>query len=271
MPDLGPLNGPDATRQHIVDHGFYQLPNGKWRVWACLRGTAVGRLLFGWEGDSLDRGGWRELGVMARALDEWREGGAGSGKAEVMQAPHFLSVDGVYHLFYNSQGVRLMTSRDGLSFERVDLGGDRRNILYPDGGRDVMVLKIGDTYHAYSTVSTTDRQGYVVLKTSKNLRDWSELKIVCRGGRGGDGPVSAESPFVVALGKFYYLFRASSNEPLTFVYASEDPAYFGVNDDKNLIAQLPLKAPEVILHEGKWYVSDLADFKGLVMLRLRWS
>lgn len=269
MPDMGELAGPDPKKQHIVDHGLFRMPNGKWRLWACLRGLAVGRVLYGWEGDSLERGGWRELGVVARMAPEWGEG-SGRGGGETIQAPFFLQRDGVYHLFYNSRGVRLMTSREGEKFERFDLGGTRRNLLYPDGGRDVMVLEIDGVFHAYSTVSTTDRQGYIVLKTSKDLREWSDLKIVCRGGRGGSGPVSAESPFVVALGKTYYLFRASSDEPVTFVYASEDPTYFGVNDDRNLVAELPLKAPEVVRDGEKWFITDLGDFQGVMVRRLRW-
>jgi hypothetical protein len=269
MPDLGELKGADLSRQHIVDHGFYQTPAGKWRCWACIRGAAVGRIFYGWEGDSLDRGGWRPLGVTLRSSAEWGEAGAGTSN-ETLHAPYFLRIDGVENMFYDSRGVRMMRSTDGLHFERVDLGGDRRNVLYPDGGRDVMLLKVGDTYHSYLTVSTREREGYVILKTSKNLLDWTAAKIVCRGGKAGDGPVSAESPFVVALDKYFYLFRASSTEPVTFVYRSEDPAYFGVNDDRNLIAELPLKAPEVVLHSGNWYISDLADFQGLMLRRLQW-
>jgi hypothetical protein len=268
-PDLGTLNGPDLARQHVVDHGFLQLPNGRWRVWACVRGTAVGRLFHAWEGEALHRGAWRPLGVTLRAAAEWGERGAGTTN-ETLHAPFIIMIDSVYHLFYDSAGVRLMRSTDGLTFERVDLGGARRNVLYPDGGRDVMVLKIEDLYYAYLTVSTTDRRGHVMVKTSPNLLDWSAPTIVSRGGRAGDGPVSAESPFVVALGPYFYLFRASSTEPLTFVYRSDDPSDFGVDDDRYLIASLPVKAPEVVFHDGQWYVSDLADFRGLMMHRLRW-
>jgi hypothetical protein len=56
MPDLGELDGSDQSRQHIVDHGFIQSGNGKWQLWACIRGTAVGRLLYRWEGDNLNEG-----------------------------------------------------------------------------------------------------------------------------------------------------------------------------------------------------------------------
>lgn len=54
MPDLKELNGNIPKDQHIVDHGIIQADNGKWQLWACLRGVKVGRLIYGWEEDSLE-------------------------------------------------------------------------------------------------------------------------------------------------------------------------------------------------------------------------
>jgi hypothetical protein len=36
-------------------------------------------------------------------------------------------------------------------------------------------------------------------------------------------------------------------------------------------AALPIKAPELVLHEGQWYISDLSDFQGDKLARLRWG
>ncbi|MEQ8787717.1 MAG: hypothetical protein RIC55_15545 [Pirellulaceae bacterium] len=272
MPDLGELNGPEPRKQHVVDHGFFQSTDGTWRLWACIRGTGVSRLLFGWRGESLEQGPWRPIGVVARAEAKYGEQirQQDGKRVETMGAPYFVRDGDRILCFYHSAGIRLMTSPDGVEFKRADLGGERGNLLYRDGGRDVMVLKIGDLHHAYSTVSTSDGHGYVILKTSPDLKTWSETKIVSRGGVAGDGPVSAESPFVVALDGYYYLFRASSITFKTYVYRSTDPTDFGVNDDSKLIATLPIKAPELIHHEGRWYISDLADFQGVKLARLNW-
>jgi hypothetical protein len=272
MPDLGERNGPQPRKQHVVDHGFIRSADGKWRLWACIRGTAVSRLLYGWQGESLEEGPWKPIGVVARARERFGEQirQQDGRRIETMGAPFFMKDGDRYLCFYHSAGIRLMTSTDGADFERADLGGDRGNLLYRDGGRDVMVLKIGDLYHAYSTVSTRDGHGYVILKTSPDLRTWSKTKIVSRGGTAGDGPVSAESPFVVALDGYYYLFRASSITFKTYVYRSTDPTDFGVNDDSKLIAMLPIKAPELIHHGKRWYISDLADFQGVKLARLQW-
>lgn len=270
MPDLGPLNGPDPRAQHVVDHGFIRAENGKWQLWACIRGTGVGRLLYRWEADSLEAGPWEPRGVAARADARY---GERVEPAEVMQAPHFLKIGDVYHLFYSSGGIRLMTSRDGVDYLRA-LNSSGDNVLYKDGGRDVMVLRVGDTFYAYSTVSTVAgdgwKRGFIILRTSQDLKNWSDYTVVSDGGVAGSGPVSAESPFVVHLDGYYYLFRATSTTSKTYVYRSRNPYDFGVNNDSKLIAELPIKAPEVILHERKYYISDLADFKGIRLARLEW-
>ena len=273
MPDLGELNGPEPRRQHIVDHGFIQAENGEWQLWACMRGTAVSRLLYGWSGDSFEEAPWEPLGVVARAEKQYGEQvrERDGQRVETMGAPFFMKEGDTYYCFYHSAGIRLMTSKDGIHYERADLGGDRGNLLYPDGGRDVMVLKIDGLYHAYSTVSTRDGHGYVILKTSPDLLEWSKTKIVSRGGVAGDGPVSAESPFVVELDGYYYLFRASSITFKTYVYRSEDPTDFGINDDSKLIATFPWKAPELMQVDGQWYISDLADFQGIKMAKMSWE
>ena len=138
-----------------------------------------------------------------------------------------------------------------------------------------MVLKEGNTYFSYSTVSTVARDGwkygYVILRTSEDLKKWSDYTIVSSGGIAGNGPISAESPFVIKIRGYYFLFRASSVTGKTYVYQSETPYHFGVNDDSKLVTVLDIKAPEIIVHQGQYYISDLADFKGIKLARLQWN
>lgn len=269
MPDLGTLNGDDPERQHVIDHGFIQAENGMWQLWACMRGTAVGRLFFGWEGASLESGPWQPKGIVARAQEKYGE----PVDPEKIQAPYFMKIDGKYYCFYNAAGIRWMESEDGLHYKRK-VGKDGNNILYKEGGRDVMVIKIKDQFFAYSTVSTVAkdgwRYGYVIVRTSKDLKRWSDYTIVAHGGKAGGGPISAESPYVVELKGYFYLFRASSVDGKTYVYRSDNPYLFCNNDDENLIAELPIKAPELIHHNDQWYISDLADFQGIKLAKLKW-
>ena len=159
-----------------------------------------------------------------------------------------------------------MTSQDGVTYTKSKEG------LRTVGGRDAMVMKVDDTYFLYSTVSTVSKdgfpRGFAIVETAKDLHDWKDYTVVSEGGVAGNGNVSAESPFVVRVDGYYYLFRASSITFKTYVYRSETPYHFGVNDDSKLIAEFDIKAPELILHEGQWYISDLNDFKGLMMARL---
>jgi hypothetical protein len=275
MPDLDSLNGPDPAKQHIVDHGFIKADNGKWQLWACIRGTAVSRLLYKWEGDALDQELWEDKGIAARGNEQFGEVTFNDDgkRVERIGAPFFLKEGSKYYCFYHSTGIRLMESDNGVDY-KPSLDQEGNNLLYPDGGRDVMVLKIGDVYHGYSTITTRNDQdeliSYVKLKTSNDMRNWEGETKVCAGGKASKGPVAFESPFVVSLDGYYYLFRASSADFKTYVYRSDDPTYFAVNDDSNLIAEFDLKAPEIIRYNGKWYISDLSDFQGIKMALLEW-
>ena len=270
-PDLDSLNGPTLSKQHVVDHGFIKDPNGNWHLWACMRGTKVGRLLYGWEGKSLEGEIWQQKGIKARANPQW---GEQHSPQEQIQAPYFMKIDDTYYCFYNSAGIRIMTSEDGANYQRPKFKDDN-NVLYEKGGRDVMVMKEGDTFYAYSTISTVAKdgwlRGFVIVRTSKDLRRWSDYTIVSEGGRAGNGAVSAESPFVQKYKGYYYLFRSSSSTGSVFVYRSTDPYNFGVNNDDKLIGELPVWAPELIFDNGQWYISDIDDFQGVKLAKLKWK
>ena len=271
MPDLGDLNGPDADRQHVVDHGFIQLGDSTWQVWACIRGTAVGRLLYKWQGKQLESGPWEPLGIAARANAQYDEQTI---PRESIQAPFFLKIDNLWHCFYNSNGIRLMTADATGNFTRT-LDESGNNVLYREGGRDVMVLRDDNTFYAYSTISTVAadgwKSGFIIVRTSTDLKSWSDYSIVSAGGIAGNGPISSESPFVVKIDGLFYLFRSSSVTGLTYVYCSENPYDFGVNNDSKLVTTLPVRAPEIINVQNRYYISDLSDFKGIKLARLAWQ
>ncbi|MFO7934450.1 MAG: hypothetical protein R6U78_10250 [Bacteroidales bacterium] len=270
-PDPDSLNGPDPSRQHVVDHGFVKDREGTWHLWACIRGTAAGRILYGWRGESLAGSPFIESGIAARADSSWGEQVV---PEEKIQAPFFMETDSGYFCFYNSNGLRLMFSGDGANYRRIPFK-EGSNLLLPNSGRDVMILEDGGVFYAYSTISTVSgdgwKSGFIVVRTSSDLKTWSDYTVVSCGGIAGNGPVSAESPFVIKRKGIYYLFRSSSITGKCYVYASDDPYHFGVNDDSKLLTILPVKAPELLYHNGSWYISDLADFKGIRLHSLTWE
>jgi len=272
-PDLGEFAATDPSIQGMSDHGFYLDDEGLWHLWAAIRRTKVGHLICEWTSRSLEEEGWDYQGVVLRA-----NGGCGervnspAGEAEHVCAPFFIKHDGRWNCFYNSRGIHRLRSEDSKTFERV-LNVDGDSISHK-GGRDPMILKIDDLYFSYSCITTVSAddwaKSFVIVRTSPDLETWSDFTLVSEGGRAGNGPVSAESPFVVQREEGFYLFRSSSMDFNTYVYFSDTPYNFGVNDDSKLIAVLPLKAPEIIQHDGQEFISDLADFKGLRLRRLTW-
>ena len=63
-PDLGDLAY--GSDHEIVDHAIWQAEDNRWRVWACIRSTRIGRLLYGWESESLEVPEWKPVGITLR-------------------------------------------------------------------------------------------------------------------------------------------------------------------------------------------------------------
>ncbi len=269
LPDLGEFSGPSFEGQNIVDHSFVERPDGTWQIWACIRGCAVSRLIYGWEGANPLSGWWKPMGVQLRADASLGED-VRDGTIETAGSPFFFKHNDRYDLFYHSAGIHLATSEDGLNYTRVinDKGTSHAGIA---GGRDTMIMECDGTFYAY--VTETNKEGIcsVVCSCSTDLRIWDDGIIVSRGGMGGDGPVDAESPFVVQVDGYFYLFRTSSISFQTFVYRSLDPLDFGIDDDSKLVCTLDIKIPEIITYQGRMYISDLPDFHHLYVHELTWE
>jgi hypothetical protein len=109
------------------------------------------------------------------------------------------------------------------------------------------------------------------------MNEWSEPMMVSAGGTadsqsnwyGGD----AECPFVQPKGGLYYLFRNQryGRDNLNTQYASPNPLNFGVGHDRFRVGTLPVAAPEIIHHEGEWYIAALKlGLDGIRIARLEW-
>lgn len=279
-PDLGDLTG---THQEVVDHAIYRARDGTWRLWACIRGTRVGRLLYQWRGQSLEEPNWEPLGIAMRAEQRYGESIDDWDGQEWIQAPHVIEHAGRYWMFYgghnSEQGVCqicLATSEDGERFERHrNAQGFSRVFLGPGEARDPMVLRVEDRWLCYYAGHDAGQRspGKIYCRTSDDLIAWSDPQPVNWGGSAGDGPWSAECPFVVARDGACYLFRTSRYAPpaRTHVYRSPDPLDFGGDTDQCLLTTLQVAAPEVVSWQGQDYISSVEDLRGGVRLwRLAW-
>ncbi len=269
-PDLGPYTTPN---QQPVDFGVWQAADETWQLWSCIRHTACGghtRLFYRWEGTQLTDSKWRPMGIAMEARPDLGEEPGG------LQAPHVVRWQGRYWMAYgNWKEICFATSEDGMQFQRR-IGPDGRTGVFGEGPnantRDPMLIRIGDLWYCYYTANPR-RRGRICCRTSPDLERWSYAAVVCYGGRVGTSPWQAECPHVVEVepGRFL-LFRNQyyGRRARNWVYQSFNPLDFCIDDDSGLVTSLPVAAPEVIHHEGTYFLACLKpELDGIQMARLQ--
>ncbi len=301
-PDLGSIRGKrgDGKKIHgqeCVDHTIFRSEDGAWHLWGCIRGTAVGRILYHWESESLTRPHWKQTGEVIRAdraagesIDDW------SGQ-EWMQSPFAVKHDGKYWLFYGGHAtgrteggekvgsgdrrmdcqICLMISEEGRNWTRHrNSEGFSRVFVGPGETRDPCVTRINGLWHIYYVghePGIRSKPGYYV-RTSDDLVSWSRCKLAHRDPLRGSGAWETECPLVVERAGYYYLFRVEDYlKAKTHVFRSEDPLDFGIGDAaEKYVGRIAVAAPEIVFGEdGQEYVSSNHDVVGgTALCRLKW-
>jgi hypothetical protein len=283
-PDLGKYQG---ENQQLVDFAIWQAADGTWQLWSCIRGTqcpgqTTRRLLYGWEGKSLMEKNWAPQGIKWMADTSLGEVNGG------MQAPYVFQEGSDYYLFYGDwRRICLAKGKDGKNFVRLKINQGQPNLFTEHGfepfpnntARDPMVLKSGNTYYCYYTSHTSSQSqvGAAFARTSLDLIHWSESVMVSQTPPfpGNSARFSDECPYVVYIPEhgLYYLFvtQIYGKNSQTTVYASPNPLYFGILDDKYKVGTLPVAAPEILKIADQWFIaSTMPDFKGIQLARLSW-
>ncbi len=268
-----------TEEQEPVDFAVWQAADGTWQLWSCIRKTTAGgeggmtRFFYRWEGQNLTETNWTPMGV---AMDADPSRGETPGG---LQAPHVVKVDKTYHMFYGDWvHICHATSTDGKTFTRVVQENGRTGLFSegPDANtRDIMMLRHDGLWYGYYTCHP-NRQGMVCVRTTEDFRNWSDSTVVAFGGQAGTTFYSAECPHVIepTPGQFYLLRTQSYGKPRTSVYVSTDPRMFGINQDSRyLLGTLPVAAPEIIRHEGRYYIAALNEgtLDGIRIARLRFD
>jgi len=296
---------PDPRDIEMVDHHVFQDDDGKWHLWGCVRNTPVGRVLYHWDADSLTDSPWRctkELIRIDRSYGECENDGV----SEQIQSPFIVKHDGRFYMFYGGVNVKiegveskdsdshlyaskfqcqmcLMISEDGKKWVRhKNSDGQSRVFCGPGATRDPSLIKIDDVWFCYYTGfhgGDTKNVG-VYLRTSQNLIDWSDAKLVHYDEYFGHHFAMNECPAVVKHDDLYYLFVTESYyKKRTHVFCSADPYDFGVDDytdnyDGNdyYAGRIKVAAPEIIVDgEGCEYItSNHNPPGGTMMTRLGW-
>jgi hypothetical protein len=272
-PDLGKYTSPS---QQPVDFAIWQAADGTWQLWSCIRSTLTPgktRLFYRWQANRLTDRDWTPMGIAMMADPNFGETEGG------LQAPFVLKVGAAYYMFYGDwEHIALAKSSDGKTFAR-QLNSRGKSGMFGEGPgyntRDPMVIKIGRHYNIYYTAMPNGR-GYDFARTSENLLDWGEPTKVAYGGSQGNGPWSAECPFVYyhkASGYYYLLRNQIYGQQAKFsVYRSKDPIDFGRDDDRYLVETMPYAAPEIVDSEGQTYLAVLLpNLKGIQLAKLKWA
>jgi hypothetical protein len=272
-PDLGKYTTP---KQQPVDFGIWQAADGTWQLWSCIRGTAAPgktRLFYRWQAKNLTDKDWTPMGIAMMADPNFGETEGG------LQAPFVLKEKSVYSMFYgNWEHIALATSVDGKTFARQLMPDGKSGMFGEEEGsntRDPMVLKIGSVYYCYYT-AYPNRHGADFVRTSKDKTHWSAAQKVAYGGSQGDGPYSAECPFVYhhkASGYYYLLRNQLYGAKARFaVYRSKNPLDFGKDNDQYLVETMPYAAPEIIESDGQLYIAVLLpNLKGIEIAKLKFA
>ena len=271
----------DSPKGEVVDHCVFRAADGRWQLWTQIRGASVGRIFYRWQGsDDLTDENWEPIGICWEADrgcgESWDTGEDGW-----IHAPYVCRIDDQYVMYYgggpSENGdfqICAATSGGGIQFERaLDEDGKSGMFTGPGVVRDPMVIRSGNDYIMYYAADEGGT-GVIAARTSPDPlgRDWSDYRVVSRGGICGTARASQQCPFVVHIDGLYYLFKmAGSDQYRTVVYRSEDPLDFGQEDDR-LVAVLPSSASEIILDDDRYYVSSLIPgYEGVRLARLEWQ
>jgi len=261
---------PEKTGCYVNDHCVIQAPNGEWHIFGITRDQPEvdpdhERWFTHGRGDQLiQEGGFNEVGrVCDTGMRAW--------------APCVVRHDGRYYMHYGPAPLRLATSDELCHW--------MENPVYLHDApldschRDSMVLQMEDGSWLMYATGIHRRYGVISVFKSNDLVNWTFLKYaLTTSGNASITPAwgdtsepyppwgATESPFVVKMEGYYYLFITHTSGSLdsyhnTLVFRSEDPTNFGEytgdNEDEMVIAKLYAHAPEVIQDsDGQWYITS---------------
>lgn len=294
------------------DHTIFKTPDGVWHLWVCIAMAPVGHLFCHYVAESLTQSPWEFTGEMIRAdrnagesLVVWQD-------EDFMQSPYVVKENGQWYMFFGGYAtgldpdgkptidydsmenqICLLRSFDGKKWDRHNNGkGYSRVAVGPGAARDPCIVKFSDTWYIYYTghINRDRYQEVIVVRTSKDLLNWSDWKIAhyVRPEYLGLKGTCNESPYVVQRGEYYYLFRSGTIDALggykgdgqgtVAVFRSKDPLDFGADGGDPVdkyVCNVDFHAPEIVVDDdGTEYISKIYDHErgnGIYLDRLVWE
>ncbi|GAF05524.1 family 43 glycosylhydrolase [Saccharicrinis fermentans] len=194
-------------------------------------------------------------------------------------APYIIKNDGFFQMVYGHSPIRLAVSSDlmnwkpkGNLFSLEDGKGDEKK-LFGDARDPNLLYHEGTYYIVYCSTKS------VRMRISKNLKAWSEEKIILR-----TESYDPESPSLIFYNNTFYLFVCSwdgiwdqkeivgAYQHKTYVLQSDDILDFGKDHEKE-VTVLNAHAPEIFQdEEGQWYISSVEwPNRGVSVDKLWWE
>jgi hypothetical protein len=248
--------------RHLNDFCLFRDEQGTWHAIGIMgTGTwASETSLFHSTGKGL-RERFENRPPLFEAMPRWVGGRQSRNAAPQKHAPFVVFHDGLYHLFYRRPGGTMLVVRSPDPFhwpDEVELVFEERD------ARDVCIVKIGGAflmYYCQAAVVDGAMRSCDLLRTSKDLRDWSEATVVYVDTSRESGHSSLESPFVVPRPEGFYLFvrnRLLEEDTVTTVSFSEDPARFPSGAHPWFAELKHVHAPEIVECDGRYYIARVS-------------
>ncbi|MBN1689606.1 MAG: hypothetical protein JW901_01130 [Dehalococcoidia bacterium] len=264
---------PIDSGYYVNDHAIYRDAGGRWRLAGITSKT---------DGD------YNQEKYFATAVSQdmppagvMQESVPIADFSELAWAPHVISEQGTWHMFWSPHRLEHMTSKDGVSW------GSRDTVMpapYHKFFRDGMVIKVAGGQWLLYTTARGLFFSQVDVYQSFDLTYWQYIGTALLTGWGSErnSPfASTESPFVMEYKGRYYLSVTYNNDTFfwnglllpfkiwlgresyndTLVFSSDNPydfgSYKGNGDAPTLVARLRTHAPEYIYVPEKdaWYIT----------------
>lgn len=87
------------------DHHIFQDKQGIWHLWACVRDTEVGRILYHWKTDDLTASPWQSTGEYIRSDTTYGESLVDWYGFEFIQSPFIVETDSLFYMFYGGSAT----------------------------------------------------------------------------------------------------------------------------------------------------------------------
>lgn len=260
--DMPPNNYQYYTSSAVgVDFTAYVADDDTWHLVACVKNTSAPgatRILYHWQSPNgpLDRD-WIPKGMF------WKTNQGITGQTEgKIQAPHCFEFNNKHYMFYNSDQAYCLISDDGLTWQHHKAYNGSygffemsRDLCIADGRAD------DGKWHTYFTQNTSLGAATIGSRSATSLEGpWSDPYVDI-----GRPAASAESPFVIYKGGYYYLFQDLD------VYRSTDPHNWNFSTPYTILKQDVGGIPEIVEHNGEYYVFAHGQGNYYWAAKLKWA